>query len=208
MNTIKKSNSLAKSMCKKGYKYLYGGKGEDYTVTLVNKLSTLYPNVYSPALRSEALKDADKGYKAIDCSGFVCTVLGISQKGSQNLKDECFKSYAVDIKNAKEGMAIWKKGHIAYIGEGLKIYEAASTKSDMQVHEFSERAKGFTHLLVVKGSALEKELKSDKKVDIHKIALDVIAGKYGNGEKRKKNLEAAGYDYTAVQKEVNRILFG
>ena len=38
------------------------------------------------------------------------------------------------------------------------------------------------------------------------IAKEVIAGKWGNGETRKKKLKAAGYDYKAVQKEVNKLL--
>lgn len=40
------------------------------------------------------------------------------------------------------------------------------------------------------------------------VARDVIAGKYGNGDARKKALEAKGYNYSAVQAEVNRILKG
>ncbi len=38
------------------------------------------------------------------------------------------------------------------------------------------------------------------------VAKEVIAGKWGNGDARKKKLQAAGYDYNAVQKEVNRLL--
>lgn len=38
------------------------------------------------------------------------------------------------------------------------------------------------------------------------VARDVIAGKYGNGSARKAALEAAGYNYDAVQAEVNRQL--
>ena len=41
---------------------------------------------------------------------------------------------------------------------------------------------------------------------ITQIAKEVIAGKWGNGDKRKKALAAAGYDFTLVQKEVNKIL--
>ena len=38
------------------------------------------------------------------------------------------------------------------------------------------------------------------------IAREVIAGKWGNGEDRKARLTDAGYDYKAVQAEVNRLL--
>ena len=34
----------------------------------------------------------------------------------------------------------------------------------------------------------------------------MIAGKWGNGETRKKKLEAAGYNYSTVQAEVNKQL--
>ena len=44
-----------------------------------------------------------------------------------------------------------------------------------------------------------------KKTNEH-LAREVIAGKWGNGEERKKKLTEAGYNYTAIQKAVNRLL--
>lgn len=44
--------------------------------------------------------------------------------------------------------------------------------------------------------------------DITTIAKEVIAGKWGNGDDRKNRLESVGYDFNAVQAEVNRILSG
>lgn len=44
------------------------------------------------------------------------------------------------------------------------------------------------------------------KKDVTTVANEVIAGKWGNGADRKKKLEAAGYNYTEVQKEVNKLL--
>ena len=41
---------------------------------------------------------------------------------------------------------------------------------------------------------------------IDDIAHEVIQGDWGNGEERKERLEAAGYDYDAVQQKVNEIL--
>ena len=38
------------------------------------------------------------------------------------------------------------------------------------------------------------------------IALEVIAGKYGTGEARKKALEKEGYKYNKVQKCVNDLV--
>ena len=39
-----------------------------------------------------------------------------------------------------------------------------------------------------------------------KLANDIIDGKYGNGDVRKKNIEALGYDYSIAQTIVNYIL--
>lgn len=44
------------------------------------------------------------------------------------------------------------------------------------------------------------------KKSVNQIAKEVIAGKWGNGDARKKKLQAAGYNYSAVQKEVNKLL--
>ncbi len=41
---------------------------------------------------------------------------------------------------------------------------------------------------------------------IDELAREVIQGKWGNGEKRKQKLKAAGYDYSAVQSRVNELL--
>lgn len=45
-------------------------------------------------------------------------------------------------------------------------------------------------------------------VDLTQIAQDVLAGKYGNGDERRQKLEAAGYDYNAVQQRVNELVGG
>lgn len=44
------------------------------------------------------------------------------------------------------------------------------------------------------------------KKTIDQVAREVIAGKWGNGDDRRKRLEAAGYDYKAVQARVNELL--
>ncbi len=52
----------------------------------------------------------------------------------------------------------------------------------------------------------EKETTTEPMKCIDEIAKDVIAGKYGAGEERKKRLLAAGYDPVAVQALVNQML--
>ena len=38
------------------------------------------------------------------------------------------------------------------------------------------------------------------------VAKEVVQGKWGNNPDRKKKLEAAGYNYSKVQAEVNRLM--
>ena len=44
--------------------------------------------------------------------------------------------------------------------------------------------------------------------NLEAVAREVIRGLYGNGEERKQKLQAAGYDYNAVQAKVNELLKG
>lgn len=44
--------------------------------------------------------------------------------------------------------------------------------------------------------------------DVATVAREVIAGKWGSGETRRKKLAAAGYDYATIQAKVNGILNG
>ena len=53
---------------------------------------------------------------------------------------------------------------------------------------------------------LSKGGSSSNKKSVTTVAKEVLAGKWGNGDARKKKLQAAGYDYNAVQKEVNRLM--
>ena len=53
---------------------------------------------------------------------------------------------------------------------------------------------------------LTKYDKTESKKSVDTLAKEVIQGKWGNGEERKKKLTAAGYDYDAVQKRVNEML--
>lgn len=56
------------------------------------------------------------------------------------------------------------------------------------------------------GAVAEPEKTGGK--SISEVAHEVIAGQWGNGAARKRDLEAAGYNYDTVQNEVNRILNG
>ena len=60
--------------------------------------------------------------------------------------------------------------------------------------------------IVTKGDIPLDTPKKATKKPVNTIAKEVIEGKWGNGVIRKMKLKNAGYDYSAVQKEVNRLL--
>ena len=61
-----------------------------------------------------------------------------------------------------------------------------------------------SYCIVQETVAEKKETVKLKSVD--EIAKEVIRGDWGNGAERKEKLTAAGYDYAAVQKKVNKLL--
>lgn len=61
---------------------------------------------------------------------------------------------------------------------------------------------------IIKKASLNgfNEIFSAPKKNINELAMEVINGKWGNGDARKKALTNAGYDYNSVRSEVNRLL--
>lgn len=57
----------------------------------------------------------------------------------------------------------------------------------------------------IRGYAVPKYDAEPVAKTVTQLAREVLKGKWGNGSARKANLTAAGYDYNAVQKEVNRL---
>ena len=180
--TIQESQKKAEELCRT-CRYLYGGKGQKYTKSLVYKLAKQYPTKYTKAITEEALRDADRGFLAIDCSGFVCRVLGIEDAGSTQLKLKAVKTYAVKRASAKPGMVLYKPGHVAYIGEDLNVYEMRSTKADSCISKFEDRAPAFTNMLIIKGSPLEYQEKGiELYPQINYIGFSIVAALQKAGE--------------------------
>ena len=68
------------------------------------------------------------------------------------------------------------------------------------------QAAGFSGYVTKLGGVPVTDTATTSKKSVDEIAKEVIQGKWGNGADRKKSLEAAGYDYNAVQKCVNELL--
>lgn len=117
--------------------------------------------------------------------------------GLYRVQTGAFKSKA----NADAMLAKVKaKGFDTYmvkVGDLYKIQVGAfKVKANAEATLKKLQAAGFSGFITTEQGA-------GKSVD--ELAREVLQGKWGNGAERKKRLEAAGYDYAAVQKKVNQL---
>lgn len=117
--------------------------------------------------------------------------------GLYRVQTGAFKSKA----NADAMLAKVKaKGFDTYmvkVGDLYKIQVGAfKVKANAEAMMKKLQAGGFSTFITTEEGA-------GKSVD--ELAREVLQGKWGNGAERKKRLEAAGYDYAAVQKKVNQL---
>lgn len=92
------------------------------------------------------------------------------------------------------------KGFDTYMVKAGDLYKiqvgAFKVKANAEAMMKKLQAAGFSTFITTEEGA-------GKSVD--ELAREVLQGKWGNGAERKKRLEAAGYDYAAVQKKVNQL---
>lgn len=87
--------------------------------------------------------------------------------------------------------------YMVKVGDLYKIQVGAfKVKANAEAMMKKLQAAGFSAFITT-------EECTSKSVD--ELAREVLQGKWGNGAERKKRLEAAGYDYAAVQKKVNQL---
>lgn len=78
------------------------------------------------------------------------------------------------------------------------------TGKEICIRDYYEYSGGWDVHLRYKG--VNTDVSADISIDT--VAREIIAGKWGNGDTRKKLLTEAGYDYIAVQAKVNALLSG
>ena len=93
---------------------------------------------------------------------------------------------------------------IVYVDKLYKV-QAGSFSKKVNADAFVKKLKdkGFSAYISL---TTGKTVNVSTKKSIEAVAKEVIEGKWGNGEQRKKKLTEAGYDYNAVQKKVNDLL--
>lgn len=93
-----------------------------------------------------------------------------------------------------------------YISKGFKCYTTSDyTNSTNKLVKGDLLNKAGSHIVMFAGNDVDVDTVSVSKT-ITEVAKEVINGLWGNGEARKKKLVDAGYNYSEVQVEVNRLL--
>lgn len=88
--------------------------------------------------------------------------------------------------------------YMVKVGDLYKIQVGAfKVKANAEAMMKKLQAAGFSAFITTEEGA-------GKSVD--ELAREVLQGKWGNGAERRRRLEAAGYDYAAVQKKVNQLI--
>lgn len=112
-------------------------------------------------------------------------------------------------------VAIAAAGLTSYLPVGKAAYvDSLRTKllSSSEFTVFTDNtyvAKSYKLLpgdILISGSHTAIVVKIATKKTVEQLAQEVLDGKWGSGDARKKSLENAGYDYTAVQNKVNELL--
>lgn len=102
------------------------------------------------------------------------------------------------------------KGFEAFITQADGLYKvqvgAYKQKSNADSMLAKVKVAGFDAFITTQTGRPVAEKQEAAKKSVTEVAKEVIAGKWGNGQDRKKKLTAAGYNYAAVQKKVNELL--
>lgn len=117
-------------------------------------------------------------------------------------------AYSVKANAEKQLAKIKKAGFDAIMVKAGSMYKiqigAYSVKANADAQMTKVKKAGFDAFITTEGG--QAVAVTQKKKSVLQIAKEVILGKWGNGATRKKKLTEAGYDYSEVQNEVNKLL--
>lgn len=175
---------------------------------------------------SHGYDQANRNGPDYDCSSLVATALheagfNVSPDSwTGNLEEQLRKVGFTDCKKP------WKAGdihlntnhHVCMSINSSQIAQASinekgtavggatgdQTGKEIYIRDYYEYSRGWdVHLRYI-----EAITEVSPGISIDTVAREVIAGKWGNGDTRKKLLTEAGYDYNTVQAKVNALVSG
>ena len=170
------------------------------------------------------------GYKEQDLRGSKSTVMGESRnyrglevalsplvqkkKGGANLIDsKTIDTYINKLMDKLSKKGDWTSEDLyAADKKGLKIGKTKVHSIIADIGDTAIKTGEQMHFLgkdgALKGAkrSLKKAKKKDYNKNLNKMANDVILGKYGSGNARRKAIEKMGVSYGVVQNRVNKLL--
>ena len=143
-----------------------------------------------------------------DATGKLCPgIIGWNEDSGNAKKWEQFKASLTDTTSSPNTADLTKADDI--------IYRVRKSQNDAksQIGAFcnldnaknlADKNRGYS-VFDTRGKLIYTP-KTQTKKTVAELAKEVIQGKWGNGDDRRQKLTQAGYDYNAVQAEVNKIL--
>lgn len=198
-----------------GKPYWYGCFGNISTKNLYSVKKKQYPDQY----RWDC-PDSQLNKRVHDCIGLIKGYLwskdtnsvpvynGNQDVSANGMRSKCQTGGTINTMPDVPGILVFMNAHVGvYIGNG-KVIEARGHNYGVVETELKKR--GWTHWgycpWITYITEEKPAAKPSAKKTVETIAKEVIDGKWGTGETRKKKLTAAGYDYTAIQNKVNEML--
>lgn len=209
----------AKAMLNKPY--WYGTFGQTGTAALYNSKKKQYPKYYDRSSYNQGWEH-QYGQRVHDCVGLIKGYLwsdtptstpkynGSQDVSANGMLDKCKEKGVIGTIPDISGVLVFYPGHVGvYIGDGYVI-EARGHNYGVVKTKLKDRPwKNWGKCPWITYSEEKKDTPAPapaKKKTVEEVAREVIAGKWGNGELRKKKLIVAGYDYDEVQAMVKKLL--
>ena len=194
-------------------KYTKNFKPEEFRCECNGKYCCGYPSYMKPAelIHIQAIRDHWKKPITVTC-GLRCKTwnskLGGSIQNSLHMSGQAIDFYQRGVTDtlANRKLSIkWIKkqpNHHYTYGNGINSYGNAVRAPYMgnALHTDTNDKVKPVH------PEWKEPAPAPAKKTIDELAQEVLDGKWGSGDDRKKRLTDAGYDYSAVQKKVNEIL--
>lgn len=141
-----------------------------------------------------------------DVAGAVKKVNALNDRYGYNFNSNEFDALCSFCYNIGNVMQVSANGTRSkkQIADSMLLYNKSCGKV---LQGLVNRRKDEQKLFLKKTGSDPAPIPSGKKTN-EQIAKEVIQGKWGNGTTRKKKLTEAGYDYSAIQKLVNKMLKG
>lgn len=166
-----------------------GAHGSECYVTSTESGITVEQAIMKNMSKFFTLRDNDSIFDGVKRTNFAviqtCKNYGVSGA----LLETCFIDNADDIAVYQSNKDAIADAIVDGIAEGFGLKASSGSNTSTSTSKPSS------------GSS-----SSSGKKTVSQVAKEVINGEWGNGDARKQKLEAAGYDYDAVQKEVNKQL--